>query len=113
MPRLNTPKGVQSEEAWISNEVTFFNFQINLSPGLKKLFTVTAVSAISVIFLAHHFKRKRGRKNKQVSQWEPGHLLLECTKAAASEKGTQRNPKSLFVLGGGKGYGGVSVCNSI
>uniref|UniRef100_A0A8C9FPP0 Mitoguardin 1 n=1 Tax=Pavo cristatus TaxID=9049 RepID=A0A8C9FPP0_PAVCR len=62
--------------------------QIKLSPGLKKLFTVTAVSAISVIFLAHHFKRKRGRKNKQVSQWEPGHLLLECTKAAASEKGS-------------------------
>lgn len=62
--------------------------QIKLSPGLKKLFTVTAVSAISVIFLAHHFKRKRGRKNKQVSPWEPGHLLLECTKAAASEKGS-------------------------
>ncbi|NXP72789.1 MIGA1 protein, partial [Ramphastos sulfuratus] len=58
-----------------------------LSPGLKKLFTVTAVSAISVIFLAHHFKRRRGKKNK-VPQWEPSHLVLECTKAAASEKGS-------------------------
>ncbi|KAM7046899.1 mitoguardin 1 isoform 2-T3 [Acridotheres tristis] len=62
--------------------------QIKLSPGLKKLFTVTAVSAISVIFLAHHFKRRRGKKNKKVPPWEPTHLILECTKAAASEKGS-------------------------
>ncbi|XP_009580512.1 PREDICTED: protein FAM73A-like, partial [Fulmarus glacialis] len=62
--------------------------QIKLSPGLKKLFTVTAVSAISVIFLAHHFKRRRGKKNKKVPPWEPSHLVLECTKAAASEKGS-------------------------
>ncbi|XP_009868003.1 PREDICTED: protein FAM73A-like, partial [Apaloderma vittatum] len=62
--------------------------QIKLSPGLKKLFTVTAVSAISVIFLAHHFKRRRGKKNKKVPPWEPNHLVLECTKAAASEKGS-------------------------
>ncbi|XP_053840813.1 mitoguardin 1 isoform X3 [Vidua macroura] len=62
--------------------------QIKLSPGLKKLFTVTAVSAISVIFLAHHFKRRRGKKNKKVPPWEPAHLVLECTKAAASEKGS-------------------------
>lgn len=70
-----------------------FYFQIKLSPGLKKLFTVTAVSAISVIFLAHHFKRRRGKKNKKVPPWEPTHLVLECTKAAASEKGTSRNPQ--------------------
>ncbi|NXE86191.1 MIGA1 protein, partial [Menura novaehollandiae] len=62
--------------------------QIKLSPGLKKLFTVTAVSAISVIFLARHFKRRRGKKNKKVPPWEPTHLVLECTKAAASEKGS-------------------------
>ncbi|NWQ85298.1 MIGA1 protein, partial [Burhinus bistriatus] len=62
--------------------------QIKLSPGLKKLFAVTAVSAISVIFLAHHFKRRRGKKNKKVPPWEPSHLVLECTKAAASEKGS-------------------------
>uniref|UniRef100_A0A674IQL2 Mitoguardin 1 n=1 Tax=Terrapene triunguis TaxID=2587831 RepID=A0A674IQL2_9SAUR len=61
---------------------------VKLSPGLKKLFVVTAVSAVSVIFLAHHFKRKRGKKNTKVSPWEPGHLVLECTKTAASEKGS-------------------------
>uniref|UniRef100_A0A8C3T0D7 MIGA1 protein n=3 Tax=Chelydra serpentina TaxID=8475 RepID=A0A8C3T0D7_CHESE len=62
--------------------------QVKLSPGLKKLFVVTAVSAVSVIFLAHHFKRKRGKKNTEVLPWEPGHLVLECTKTAASEKGS-------------------------
>uniref|UniRef100_A0A8B9IS74 Mitoguardin 1 n=1 Tax=Amazona collaria TaxID=241587 RepID=A0A8B9IS74_9PSIT len=62
--------------------------QLKLSPGLKKLLTVTAVSAISVIFLAHHFKRRRGKKSKKVPPWEPSHLVLECTKAAASEKGS-------------------------
>ncbi|XP_032856623.2 mitoguardin 1 isoform X4 [Tyto alba] len=62
--------------------------QVKLSPGLKKLFTVTAVSAISVIFLAHHFKRRRGKKSNKVPPWEPSHLVLECTKAAASEKGS-------------------------
>uniref|UniRef100_A0A8C3T1J2 Mitoguardin 1 n=1 Tax=Chelydra serpentina TaxID=8475 RepID=A0A8C3T1J2_CHESE len=61
---------------------------VKLSPGLKKLFVVTAVSAVSVIFLAHHFKRKRGKKNTEVLPWEPGHLVLECTKTAASEKGS-------------------------
>ncbi|XP_074817598.1 mitoguardin 1 isoform X2 [Natator depressus] len=62
--------------------------RVKLSPGLKKLFVVTAVSAVSVIFLAHHFKRKRGKKNTKVSPWEPGHLVLKCTKTAASEKGS-------------------------
>ncbi|XP_074923836.1 mitoguardin 1 isoform X4 [Chelonoidis abingdonii] len=62
--------------------------QVKLSPGLKKLFVVTAVSAVSVIFLAHHFKRKRGKTNTEVLPWEPGHLVLECTKTAASEKGS-------------------------
>lgn len=62
--------------------------QVKISPGLKKLFAVTAVSAISVLFLAHHFKRKRGKKNRKVSPWEHGHLLLGYTKTPASEKGS-------------------------
>ncbi|XP_053103940.1 mitoguardin 1 isoform X2 [Hemicordylus capensis] len=62
--------------------------QVKLSPSLKKLFAVTAVSAISVLFLAHHFKRKRGKKNRKVSPWEPSHLLLDYMKTSASEKGS-------------------------
>ncbi|XP_030769078.1 mitoguardin 1 isoform X2 [Rhinopithecus roxellana] len=62
--------------------------QIKFSPVAKKLFVVTAVSAISVIFLAHHFKRKRGKKKGKILPWEPEHLILEYTKRAASDKGS-------------------------
>ncbi|XP_016006537.1 mitoguardin 1 isoform X4 [Rousettus aegyptiacus] len=63
--------------------------QIRFSPVAKKLFVVTAVSAVSVIFLAHHFKRRRGKKKGQIIPWEPEHLILEYTKRAASDKGME------------------------
>ncbi|KAH0618487.1 hypothetical protein JD844_017743 [Phrynosoma platyrhinos] len=62
--------------------------QIKLSPGLKKLFVVTTVSAVSVLFLAHHFKRKRGKKSRKISPWEPSHLVLDHMKTSSSEKGS-------------------------
>nr|XP_003223125.1 PREDICTED: mitoguardin-1 [Anolis carolinensis] len=62
--------------------------QIKISPGLKKLFVVTAVSAVSVLFLAHHFKRKRGKKSRKVSPWEPSHLVLDHMKTSSSDKGS-------------------------
>uniref|UniRef100_A0A8C5P111 Mitoguardin 1 n=1 Tax=Jaculus jaculus TaxID=51337 RepID=A0A8C5P111_JACJA len=62
--------------------------QIKFSPVAKKLFVVTAVSAVSVIFLAHHFKRRRGKKKGKVLPWEPENFLLEHPKKAASEKGS-------------------------
>ncbi|XP_036207466.1 mitoguardin 1 isoform X2 [Myotis myotis] len=62
--------------------------QIRFSPVAKKLIVVTAVTAISVIFLAHHFKRRRGKKKGKILPWEPEHLILEYTKRAASEKGS-------------------------
>ncbi|XP_034874112.1 mitoguardin 1 isoform X2 [Mirounga leonina] len=62
--------------------------QIKFSPVAKKLFVVTAVSAVSVIFLAHHFKRRRGKKKGKILPWEREHLVLEYTKRAASDKGS-------------------------
>uniref|UniRef100_A0A8D0SE98 Mitoguardin 1 n=2 Tax=Sus scrofa TaxID=9823 RepID=A0A8D0SE98_PIG len=62
--------------------------QIKFSPVAKKLFVVTAVSAVSVIFLAHHFKRRRGKKKGKILPWEPEHLILEYTKRTASDKGS-------------------------
>ncbi|GAB1288246.1 Mitoguardin 1 [Apodemus speciosus] len=62
--------------------------QIKLSPVAKKLFLVTAVSAVSVIFLAHHFKRRRGKQKGSQLPWGPEHLLLEHTRRAASDKGS-------------------------
>nr|XP_034978196.1 mitoguardin 1 isoform X1 [Zootoca vivipara]XP_034978197.1 mitoguardin 1 isoform X1 [Zootoca vivipara]XP_034978198.1 mitoguardin 1 isoform X1 [Zootoca vivipara]XP_034978199.1 mitoguardin 1 isoform X1 [Zootoca vivipara]XP_034978200.1 mitoguardin 1 isoform X1 [Zootoca vivipara]XP_034978201.1 mitoguardin 1 isoform X1 [Zootoca vivipara]XP_034978202.1 mitoguardin 1 isoform X1 [Zootoca vivipara] len=65
-----------------------FLTQVKVSPGLKKLFVITAVGAVSVLFLAHHFKRKRGKKTRNVSPWEPGHVVLDYIKTPASEKGS-------------------------
>lgn len=62
--------------------------QLQSYPGLKKILAVTAVGAVSIIFLAHHFKRRRGKKKSQIPSWEPGNLLLDCTKNVASEKGS-------------------------
>uniref|UniRef100_A0A8D1LA82 Mitoguardin 1 n=1 Tax=Sus scrofa TaxID=9823 RepID=A0A8D1LA82_PIG len=62
--------------------------QIKFSPVAKKLFVVTAVSAVSVIFLAQHFKRRRGKKKGKILPWEPEHLILEYTKRTASDKGS-------------------------
>ncbi|XP_028610140.1 mitoguardin 1 isoform X3 [Grammomys surdaster] len=62
--------------------------QIKFSPVAKKLFMVTAVSAVSVIFLAHHFKRRQGKQKGKALPWEPEHLLLEHTRRAASDKGS-------------------------
>ncbi|XP_066900520.1 mitoguardin 1 isoform X4 [Kogia breviceps] len=62
--------------------------QIKFSPVAKKLFVVTAVSVVSVIFLARHFKRRRGKKKGKILPWEPEHLILEYTKRAASDKGS-------------------------
>ncbi|XP_014442346.2 mitoguardin 1 isoform X2 [Tupaia chinensis] len=62
--------------------------QIKFSPVAKKLLVITAVSTISVIFLAHHFKRRRGKKKGKILPWEPEHLILEYAKRAASDKGS-------------------------
>ncbi|KAG5847585.1 hypothetical protein ANANG_G00127750 [Anguilla anguilla] len=44
--------------------------QVRFSTSTKKLFAVTAFSAISLLFLARHFKRRKGKKKAQ-SPWEP------------------------------------------
>lgn len=62
--------------------------QIRFSPVVKKLFVVTALSAVSVLFLAHHFKRRRGKQKGKALPWDPEHLLLEHTRRAASDKGS-------------------------
>ncbi|XP_051021535.1 mitoguardin 1 [Acomys russatus] len=62
--------------------------QIKFSPVAKKLFVVTAVGAVSVIFLARHFKRRRGKKKGKLPPWEPERLILEQTKRAASDRGS-------------------------
>lgn len=44
--------------------------QIHLSSGTKKLVAATALGAVSLLFLARHFQRRKGRKKAQSPQWE-------------------------------------------
>lgn len=71
--------------------ITFLTicFKVKISPGLKKLFAITAVGAITVLFLAHHFKRKRGKKTRKISPWESDHLMFDYAKTSGSEKSRQ------------------------
>ncbi|KAG8437196.1 hypothetical protein GDO86_008042 [Hymenochirus boettgeri] len=57
-------------------------------PGVKKIVAVTAVGAISLIFLAHHLKRKRGKKKSNMPHTEPGNFILQGAKNDATEKGS-------------------------
>ncbi|XP_063795103.1 mitoguardin 1 isoform X3 [Pseudophryne corroboree] len=63
--------------------------QLKSHPGLKKILAITAVGTITLIFLARHFRRRRGGKKKnKIPSWDSGHLLLDSTRNAASEKGS-------------------------
>ncbi|XP_034558621.1 mitoguardin 1 [Notolabrus celidotus] len=44
--------------------------QVSVSTGTKKLVAATAFSAISLLFLARRFQRRKGRKKAQSPQWE-------------------------------------------
>ncbi|XP_040216592.1 mitoguardin 1 [Rana temporaria] len=59
--------------------------QLRSYPGLKKILVATAFGTLSVIFLAHHLRRRR-RKKTLVPSREPHQLLLDCTKTVALER---------------------------
>lgn len=65
--------------------------QVKFTPSVKKLFAVTAFSAVSLIFLARHFKRRKGKTNKNAtSPWEQEQFVPEFLRTAASEKDSSR-----------------------
>ncbi|KAK6484615.1 mitoguardin 1 [Huso huso] len=65
--------------------------QIKFTPSVKKLFAVTALSAVSLIFLARHFKRRKGKTNKNAtSPWEQEQFVPEFLRTAPSEKDSSR-----------------------
>ncbi|XP_036940643.1 mitoguardin 1 [Acanthopagrus latus] len=44
--------------------------QVSVSTGTKKLVAATAFGAVSLLFLARHFQRRKGRKKTHSPQWE-------------------------------------------
>ncbi|XP_063075021.1 mitoguardin 1 isoform X2 [Engraulis encrasicolus] len=59
--------------------------EVNVSPGAKKLVVATAFGAVSLLFLARHFKRRKGKKKTQ-SPWEPKEF--DFLLVTPSQKGT-------------------------
>lgn len=45
--------------------------QVSVSTGTKKLVAATAFGAVSLLFLARRFQRRKGRKKAHSPQWEP------------------------------------------
>nr|XP_057917425.1 mitoguardin 1 [Doryrhamphus excisus] len=58
--------------------------RLQVSPGTKKLVAATVFGAVSLLFLARHFQRRRGRKKAVASPWEQAALQLFSSSAAAA-----------------------------
>uniref|UniRef100_A0A8C3B3F8 Mitoguardin 1 n=1 Tax=Cyclopterus lumpus TaxID=8103 RepID=A0A8C3B3F8_CYCLU len=61
--------------------------QVSVSTGTKKLVAATAFGAISLLFLARRFQRRKGRKN---AQWEPAGFEI-ISPASAENDNTGQN----------------------
>ncbi|XP_054613514.1 mitoguardin 1 [Dunckerocampus dactyliophorus] len=59
--------------------------RLQVSPGTTKLVAATAFGAISLLFLARHFQRRRGRKKAVAPPWEQAALQLFSAAAATME----------------------------
>ncbi|XP_051555174.1 mitoguardin 1-like [Myxocyprinus asiaticus] len=66
--------------------------QVSLSAGTKKLFAATAFGAVSLIFLARHFRRRKGKK-KANSPVEHKHFeFLTCIPLTKDIGSNNQNP---------------------
>uniref|UniRef100_A0A8C9VWB7 Mitoguardin 1 n=1 Tax=Scleropages formosus TaxID=113540 RepID=A0A8C9VWB7_SCLFO len=66
---------------------------VKLSAGTKKLLAVTAFGAVSLLFLARHFRRRKGRKKVQ-SPWEQANfdfLSVEPPEKDSSRASSRQN----------------------
>ncbi|MBN3313291.1 MIGA1 protein, partial [Atractosteus spatula] len=66
--------------------------QVRCSPGAKKLFAVAAFGAVSLIFLARHFKRRKGKTKKTPQPpWGQESFVPGFLTTAPSEKDSSRS----------------------
>ncbi|XP_030631363.1 mitoguardin 1 [Chanos chanos] len=67
---------------------------VSLSTGTKKLFAATAFGAVSLIFLARHFRRRKGKKKTQLP-WEPEKFEFLTTVPPVKESSTASDRQNL------------------
>ncbi|XP_056149028.1 mitoguardin 1 [Lampris incognitus] len=75
--------------------------QVSLSTGTKKLVAATVFSAVSLLFLARRFQRRKGRRKARSPSWEQ--TGFEFPSPASAEKVTARE-KNLTSLNSDNGY---------
>uniref|UniRef100_A0A8P4G4S2 Mitoguardin 1 n=1 Tax=Dicentrarchus labrax TaxID=13489 RepID=A0A8P4G4S2_DICLA len=64
--------------------------QVSVSTGTKKLMAATAFGAVSLLFLARRFQRRKGRKKALSPQWEQAGFEF-FSPAAADDDNTSQN----------------------
>lgn len=75
--------GVYENLSWCSSSLSFP--QVSVSTDTKKLVVATAFGAVSLLFLARRFQRRKGRKKVHPQHWEQAGL--EFHPPAAGENG--------------------------
>ncbi|TDH05984.1 hypothetical protein EPR50_G00128050 [Perca flavescens] len=69
--------------------------QVSVSTGTKKLVAATAFGAISLLYLARRFQRRKGRKKAHSPQWEQAGFEFLSSAPAENDKTSQNNALSL------------------
>ncbi|XP_041804671.1 mitoguardin 1 [Chelmon rostratus] len=69
--------------------------QVSVSTGTKKLVAATAFSAVSLLFLARRFQRRKGRKKTHSPQWEQAGFEFLSPASAESDNTSQNITLSL------------------
>ncbi|XP_034744304.1 mitoguardin 1 [Etheostoma cragini] len=69
--------------------------QVSVSTGTKKLVAATAFGAISLLYLARRFQRRKGRKKAHSPQWEQAGFEFLPSAPAENDKASQNNALSL------------------
>uniref|UniRef100_A0A8D3AK65 Mitoguardin 1 n=1 Tax=Scophthalmus maximus TaxID=52904 RepID=A0A8D3AK65_SCOMX len=69
--------------------------QVSVSTGTKKLVAAAAFGAVSLLFLARHFQRRKGRKKAHSPQWEQAGFEFFSPDAAENDNTSQNITLSL------------------
>lgn len=65
--------------------------QVSVSTGTKKLVAATTFGAVSLLFLARHFQRRKGRKRAISPQWEQAGFEFFTSASAQNDNTSQQN----------------------
>ncbi|CAK6965555.1 mitoguardin 1 [Scomber scombrus] len=65
--------------------------QVSVSTDTKRLVAATTVGAVTLLFLARHFQRRKGRKKAISPQWEQASIEFYSSASALNDDANQQN----------------------